>query len=130
MKYYGLNDSGKTFVEIIRMVIIISVTLLMLFIFGKWLFRVMFEDSVVDSTFKEVTSRAITASTRFINGNDNLFGNEFGNRTDKGYPVLTYKVDGDFFEITLVGVPEYVCEKARHMVQFTQQAYKKQKENG
>lgn len=28
------------------------------------------------------------------------------------------------------GVPEYVCEKARHMVQFTQQAYKKQKENG
>ena len=28
------------------------------------------------------------------------------------------------------GVPEYVCEKARHMVQFAQQAYKKQKENG
>ena len=111
MKYYRSNEKGKTFVEIVRMVIITSVTLLLLFVVGKWFYRVMFEDSVVDSTFKEVSSRAITASSRFIHGNDNLVGSEFGPRTEKGYPVLTYKINGDFFEITLVGVPEAVCRR-------------------
>ncbi len=105
------NETGKTFMEIIRIIIIVSVIALLLFVVGKWFFRVLFEDSVVDSTIKEVSSRAITASTRFMQGNENLVGSEFKERTEKGYPVLTYKIDENFFEITLLGVPNTVCRR-------------------
>lgn len=105
------NESGKTFVEIVKTIIIVGITLLILFVVGRLLFRVVFEDSVAESTIKELSSRAITASTRFIKEEENLTGSEFGDRTKKGYPVLTYRTDPSFFEITLVGVPQAVCKR-------------------
>lgn len=111
MRKQKLDETGKTFAEIVRMIIILGVTFLILFIVGKILFRVIFEDSVTESTLEELSSRAITASTRFMHGEDDLLGREFGDKTKKGYQVLTYKTDPSFFEITLVGVSEAVCKR-------------------
>lgn len=111
MRFNSSDEIGQTFVEIIRTIVVVSVTILILVIVGRLFFRVMFEDSVVDATLKEVSSRAITASSRMMQGNEELVGSEFKERSEKGYPVLTYKINDNFFEITLIGVPKAVCRR-------------------
>lgn len=106
-----LNEYGRSVFGILRVMAFIIIIGALLFVIGKWFLRVLFEDSASEATFKELSSRAISASAQLMAGNDKLSSNEFGPTTNQGYPATTYATDSGFFEITLDQVPESVCRR-------------------
>ncbi len=109
---FGLlkNERGVSAVIIIQRIFLFCITFTVLFIIGNWFVRVMFFDSVADSTVKELYSRAIAASSTLIAGDVELSNGTMGNVTKEGFPVRVYRVNKNFFEITLSGIPHKVCQ--------------------
>ena len=73
-----LNEYGRSVFGILRVMAFIIIIGALLFVIGKWFLRVLFEDSASEATFKELSSRAISASAQLMAGNDKLSSNEFG----------------------------------------------------
>ena len=105
------TQSGKAFMEILQKFAIIAVVLFTLIVIVHWFTRVLFQDSVIEDTFKELTSRALSASTQMITQQGRIESSEFGSMTRQGYAAQTYPVDDGFFEITLEGVSKGVCSR-------------------
>lgn len=104
-------ESGKTLLGIVRVAGWISLTLIILGIGVHFFFRTLFMDSAVEDTIKELTSRAISASSQLIAGKREISSAEFGNMTRQGYTAYAYPVEGNFFEISLLNVSRAVCEQ-------------------
>ncbi|MBQ7412819.1 MAG: hypothetical protein IJV07_00895 [Alphaproteobacteria bacterium] len=112
MFYHGTeNQNGKTFLGILRRLALIAGVIFMLVIIGQLFWRVVFEDSAAEDTIKELKSRAISASSQMISGQQEIVTGEFGLATRRGYPVMTYPINGSFFEIALFNVPRSVCRR-------------------
>ena len=103
------SESGRSLFSIVKRMAAIAVILALLWIIIQAFVRLLFSDSATESTIKELSNRALSASASLISGQKKLGNGELGDRTKNGYLVSTYTIDGPFFEITLSGVPKSVC---------------------
>ena len=103
------DENGKSLWNIVRTIGAVATVLLVLGIVLKFFLGVLFGDSIVEATIKDVSGRALSLSTRLISG-QNTVDNEGSQVTAHGYPVSAYTLDGSFFEITLSNVPKSVCK--------------------
>jgi len=103
------DESGKTLFGIIKMVGAIASVLAVLFVVLRYFFGVLFGDSVVESTIKELSERAITVSSVLISGQTTVPSGSFSPTTARGYPITVHTDGGAFFEMTLYNVPKSVC---------------------
>ncbi|MBR6412278.1 MAG: hypothetical protein IKS41_03855 [Alphaproteobacteria bacterium] len=103
------SENGKSLWHVIRTIGAIASVLLVLGIVLKFFLGVLFGDSIVEETIKEVSGRALSISTRLISGQDKI-DNDGSPTTARGFPVSAYPVEGGFFEITLTDVPKDVCK--------------------
>ncbi|MDY6407568.1 MAG: hypothetical protein SPL08_02530 [Pseudomonadota bacterium] len=102
------DESGKSLWGIIKSIGAVATVLFVLAIALKYFLGALFGDSIVESTIKEITSRAISASSQLISG-QTIKSGDGSATTDRGYPISVASIDNSFFEITVSNVPRSVC---------------------
>jgi len=64
MKNTKFQESGRTFFDIARTLGLLALTVVVFFVMFNFFMRVVFEDSATEDTIKELSSRAVVASSR------------------------------------------------------------------
>lgn len=108
---YKTNESGKTLLEVIRILMTTSGIILLLFFGIRWGYRQLMYYQQGSDTISELSKRAVLFSGQMLSGKTSATQEEFGAFTKQGYGATVQLIDDSFFEIALIGVPAPVCRR-------------------